>query len=248
MRLYKKQKYIPYLYILPFLISFVIFFVVPTVYSFALSFAKYPGYGVVKWIGTDNYHNILRYSRFWDALQRTLFYWVVKFVLVTVISFMIAVCLKSTLLGSRMQKIYKPILFTPQVCAVTASSLIFGLIFANQGGVINSLTGRTFAWVESPVWAKWVVLILMTWRGIGWFMVVYLSGLTSINPEIYEAATIDGSNAVQSLFHITIPLMKQTFLWLSGNCGCVGIGTQICHSTDVWLQPLDLDDGFPLQG
>ena len=213
MRLYKKQKYIPYLYILPFLISFVIFFVVPTVYSFALSFAKYPGYGVVKWIGTDNYHNILRYSRFWDALQRTLFYWVVKFVPVTVISFMIAVCLKSTLLGSRMQKIYKPILFTPQVCAVTASSLIFGLIFANQGGVINSLTGRTFAWVESPVWAKWVVLILMTWRGIGWFMVVYLSGLTSINPEIYEAATIDGSNAVQSLFHITIPLMKQTFLF-----------------------------------
>lgn len=213
MRLYKKQKYIPYLYILPFLISFVIFFVVPTVYSFALSFAKYPGYGVVKWIGTDNYYNILRYSRFWDALQRTLFYWIVKFIPVTVISFMIAVCLKSTLLSSNMQKIYKPILFTPQVCAVTASSLIFGLIFANQGGVINSLTGQTFAWVESPVWAKWVVLILMTWRGIGWFMVVYLSGLTSINPEIYEAATIDGSNAAQSLFHITIPLMKQTFLF-----------------------------------
>ncbi|MDD3334417.1 MAG: sugar ABC transporter permease [Eubacteriales bacterium] len=212
MRLYKRQWYIPYLFIAPFVLSFLIFFVVPTVYSFALSFAKYPGYGVVKWIGTKNYYNILHYSRFWDALGRTMFYWIAKFIPVTVISFMIAVCLKSSLLG-RISKVYKPILFMPQVCAVTASALIFGLIFANQGGVINSLTGTTFAWTESATWSKWVVLLMMGWRGVGWFMVVYLSGLTSINPEIYEAARIDGANAAQSLFHITVPLMKQTFLF-----------------------------------
>ncbi|MEG2703145.1 MAG: sugar ABC transporter permease, partial [Clostridia bacterium] len=211
-RLYKKQWYIPYLFILPFIISFIIFFIIPTVYSLALSFAKYPGYGVVKWIGWKNYNNILHYGRFWEALGRTMFYWIAKFIPVTVISFMIAVCLKSSTLG-KISKIYKPILFTPQVCAVTASALIFGLLFANQGGVINSLLGTSMAWTEDPVWSKWVVLLLMTWRGVGWFMIVYLSGLTSISPEIYEAARIDGANTCQSLLHITVPLMKQTFLF-----------------------------------
>lgn len=212
MRLYKKQWYIPYLFVLPFLISFLIFFVVPTVYSMSLSFAKYSGYGEIKWIGFKNYYNILHYGRFWEALGRTMFYWIAKFIPVTIISFMAAVCLKSSLLG-KVSKVYKPILFLPQVCAVTASTLIFGLIFANQGGVINTLFGFSMAWTESAVWSKWIVLLLMTWRGVGWFMVVYLSGLTSISPEIYEAARIDGANAARSLFHITIPLMKQTFLF-----------------------------------
>lgn len=209
---YRKHRYIPYLLILPFMVSFVVFFIVPTVYSFSLSFARYPGYGPVNWIGWRNYYNILHYSRFWDALGRTLFYWIAKFIPVTVISFMIAVCLKSKIV-QKSSRFYKPILFLPQVCAVTASALIFGLIFANQGGVINSLFGTSVAWLESPVWSKWVVLLLMTWRGVGWFMVVYLSGLTSIDPTIYEAATIDGASATQSMFRITIPLMKQTFLF-----------------------------------
>ena len=212
MRTFKKQWYTPYLYILPFVISFIIFFVVPTVYSLALSFAKYPGYGAVKWIGFKNYTSIFRYGRFYDALKRTLFFWIAKFVPVTIISFMLAVCLKSTVVN-RMSKVYKPVLFAPQVCAITASSLIFSLIFANQGGVVNSILGTGISWTESKVWAKWVILLVMTWRGVGWFMVVYLSGLTSINPEIYEAARIDGANAAQSLFRITVPLMKDTFLF-----------------------------------
>jgi ABC-type sugar transport system permease subunit len=212
MRLSKRAWYVPYLFILPFILSFIIFFVVPTVYSLALSFSKYAGYGTVKWIGWRNYYNILHYGRFWDALARTLFYWIVKFIPVTVLSFMIAVCLKSSLIKSS-TKVYKPLLFLPQVCAVTASALIFGLIFANQGGVINTLFGLGITWTESATYAKWVVLLLMTWRGVGWFMVVYLSGLTSISPDVFEAAKIDGANAAQSLFKITIPLMRQTFLF-----------------------------------
>ena len=212
MRTFKKHGYVPYLYILPFLISFVIFFIVPTVYSLALSFAKYPGYGAIKWVGWKNYTSIVNYGRFYDALQRTLFYWIAKFVPVTVISFMLAVCLKSQIVD-RVSRIYKPILFAPQVCAITASSLIFSLIFANQGGVVNAIFGTSIAWTESKIWAKWIVLLVMAWRGVGWFMVVYLSGLTSINPELYEAAKIDGANAAHSLFRITIPLMKDTFLF-----------------------------------
>ena len=69
-----KDKAVPYLLIAPFLLSFVLFFVVPSVYSIVLSFAKYAGYGKIKWVGFSNYKSILAYSRFWEALARTAFY------------------------------------------------------------------------------------------------------------------------------------------------------------------------------
>ncbi len=212
MRVSPRQKWIPYAFILPFIISFVLFFVVPSVYSFALSFAKYPGYGSVKWIGLRNYQNILQYSRFWAALSRTFFYWLAKFIPVTVVSFLMAVFLHSKLLGAS-GRFYKPVLFLPQVCAATASALVFMILFANQTGTVNQLFGTDIAWIESPIWSKWVVLAMLCWRGTGWFMVVYLSGLTSISPDIYEAGIIDGASAFRRIIHLTIPLMKQTFLF-----------------------------------
>ena len=63
-----KDKVVPYLFILPFLISFLLFFVIPSIYYFYLSFTKYRGYGQAKWLGIQNYRNILHYGRFWDAL------------------------------------------------------------------------------------------------------------------------------------------------------------------------------------
>ena len=212
LKLTKRTWWIPYLFILPFVLSFILFFVVPSVYSFALSFAKYPGYGTIKWIGIRNYESIFKYSRFYSALWRTLFYWLAKFIPVTVISFMMAVCLKSK--ATRfMSKFYKPVLFLPQVCAVTATALMFQVLFANQGGAVNMILGTNVNWIENRDTAKWVVLIMMCWRSVGWFMVVYLSGLTAISPELHEAAMIDGASPRQNLFYITIPLMKQTFMF-----------------------------------
>lgn len=207
-----KDRIVPYLFIAPFLISFLLFFVVPSIYSFYLSFTKYPGYGTAKWVGINNYKNILSYGRFHSALLRTFFYWIVKFVPVTVISFMMAYCLRTkTLLHSAVSRVIKPILFLPQVCATTACSLVFMIIFATETGVVNQLFGTDVAWIENAVTSKWVVLLLLIWRGAGWFMVVYLSGMTAISQEVIEASRIDGANSFQTLRLVIIPLMKQTF-------------------------------------
>ena len=207
-----KDKVVPYLFILPFLISFLLFFVIPSIYSFYLSFTKYPGYGQAKWLGIQNYRNILHYGRFWDALGRTFFYWLVKFIPVTVISFMMAYCLKTkAIVNNPVSKVIKPILFLPQVYATTACALVFMIIFATQTGVINQIFGGEISWIENARTSKWVVLILLIWRGAGWFMVVYLSGMTAVSQDVIEASKIDGANAAQTLRLIIIPLMKQTF-------------------------------------
>lgn len=208
----KKDKLVPYLFITPFLLSFLLFFVVPSVYSFYLSFTKYPGYGTAEWLGLENYKNILTYGRFHSALGRTFFYWIVKFIPVTVVSFMMAYCLRTkVMLHNPLSKIIKPILFLPQVCATTACALVFQIIFATQTGVVNQIFGTEVAWIENAVTSKWVVLILLIWRGTGWFMVVYLSGMTAISQDVIEASRIDGANAFQTLRLVIIPLMKQTF-------------------------------------
>lgn len=213
MRTNKKTWWIPYLFILPFLVSFVIFFLVPSVYSLVLSFTKYAGYGEAKWIGLKNYQTIFRYKRFFQAVERTAFYWLLKLVPVTIISFVSACLIHSRIVG-RLAKFYKPILFLPQVCAVTATALMFQVVFSGgEGSAINQIFGTNINFIEDKTWAKWVVLIMTAWRSIGWFMVIYLSGLTSISPELNDAAKIDGASSTQVMFRITIPLMKSTFLF-----------------------------------
>jgi len=197
-----KDKVVPYLFILPFLISFLLFFVIPSIYSFYLSFTKYPGYGQAKWLGIQNYRNILHYGRFWDALGRTFFYWLVKFIPVTVISFMMAYCLKTkAIVNNPVSKVIKPILFLPQVCATTACALVFMIIFATQTGVINQIFGGEISWIENARTSKWVVLILLIWRGAGWFMVVYLSGMTAVSQDVIEASKIDGAGPNAKTYH-----------------------------------------------
>ncbi len=208
----RTEKYAPYIFLLPFMISFILFFAVPSVYALILSFAKYAGYGTVKWVGIANYKNILTYGRFWDALGRTMFYWIVKFIPITIISFMLAWCLRTnTMRRSAATKFFKPVLFIPQVCATTAVAIVFEILFARETGAINQIFGTTVSWVENQYTAKWIVLLMLIWRGIGWFMVVYMSGMTAISDDLTEAARIDGASEFQIICRITLPLMKQTF-------------------------------------
>ena len=77
--------------------------------------------------------------------------------------------------------------------------------------MVNQIFGTTIAWIENQTTSKWVVLLTLMWRGVGWFMVVYMSSMSAISDDLMEAARIDGATEGGIIFHITIPLMKQTF-------------------------------------
>lgn len=201
----------PYLFVAPFVLSFLLLFVGPAVYSLVLSFYKYKGYGKATYVGLDNYDSILHYHLFWTMLKNTIFYWLAHVIPLMVISFLIALLVRSKLIKHK--SIYKPIIFLPNVLVTVGAALIFQSLFATQYGVINNLLGTHVAWLEDPSLRKWVVVILLVWQGAGWWFVIYLAGLTGINPEIEEAATIDGASALQRLFTITIPMLRNTFLF-----------------------------------
>ena len=208
----KRRKIIPWLFISPFLIAFLLFFIYPAGYSFYLSFFKYKGYGEATPVGLDNYKALLTYSVFWKSLGNTVFYFLVHFIPVMLGAFVFALALQSKHM-QHLQKIIKPVLFLPQVVPIVATALIFKIIFASKSGAINQILGMDVQWLEKPDIMRWPVVVLIIWRSIGWFMVIFLAGLTTISDDLNEAATLDGAGNWQRITKITIPLMKPIFLF-----------------------------------
>lgn len=208
----RHEKIVPYLFIAPFLISFAVFFVFPAGYSLVLSFFKYKGYGKATFVGLNNYHSLLHYSAFWKAIGNTLFYFLVHLLPVMGFAFLFAVLLQSERIG-KIRNVFKPILFLPQVVPVMASVLTFRVIFSTYTGAINQVFGLTVSWLDDPNIMRWTVVAYSVWRSTGWFMIIYLAGLTTINPSLYEAAILDGATSAQRIFYITIPMMRSIFLF-----------------------------------
>lgn len=206
-----KEAAVPYLFILPFLLSFAAFFLYPSVYSFILSFFRYKGYGKAVFVGWSNYSSALHYGTFWLSIKNTLVYLAGHMIPVMVLSFLLAFALQSKLMKGK--AFYKTMIFLPQVVAVVAGALVWRIIFSTQSGVINHIFGTEIPFLESFSLMKWTVIVYISWRSIGWFFVIYLAGLTTINEEVNEAALIDGASTFQRLIRITLPLMKPFFLF-----------------------------------
>ena len=210
----KKASTAPYVFLLPFIVVYLATFLFPALYSLVLSFYKYKGYGTAKFVGFNNYKSLLNYSTMWKCLGNTLFYFIMSYIPTMLISFCLAVLVRSKTL-KRFQRFYKPIIFMPQICAVVAASLIFQIIFGGDVGVINQLLGTKIPFLTDLKYMKWPVVALITWRGIGWYFIIFLAGLTTISEDVEEAALVDGATPFQKMIHVILPLMRPTFMLTS---------------------------------
>jgi len=203
-------RLVPYVFIAPFLISFVAFFAAPSVVSIWLSFFRYKGYGLARWIGFQNYLSLFGAPDFWRSFANTAFYWAVPLVPLIGGSFLLALLVRSKL--TRWPRTVKPLVFVPQIMAPVAAALVWKVVLSDNG-VINALFGIHVGWLSDPRAMRWSVALLLIWRGLGWYFVVFLSGLTAVPDDVLEAAQVDGASSVQRTAHIVIPLMKPIFLF-----------------------------------
>ena len=203
---------LPYVLLAPFFLTFLLFFAFPAIYSLVLSFYNYRGFGEARFVGFGNYIALINFRTFWRSVGNTFFYFIMHIVPVMVGALLLAFAMQSKIIGSR-RKIFKPIVFLPQIVPVIATALIFRIIFATRSGAINQLLGMDVRWLEDVNVLRWIIVLLVIWRATGWFMVVFLAGLTTINSDLYEAAVLDGASTLQKLTYITIPLMKPFFLF-----------------------------------
>jgi ABC-type sugar transport system permease subunit len=202
---------VPYVFIFPFVLFFVILFLGPAFYSLYLSFFRYAGYGESVWVGVDNYRAVFQYNVFWIEIKNIFFYWMAHAIPMMALAFGLAVLVHSRLATYR--NVFKPLIYMPQIIATVAAALIFQNFFGTQYGVLNRILGAEIPWLSDMDLARWVIVIFLIWRGLGYWFVIFLAGLTSINPEIMEAATVDGATGWRRMVYVTIPLLRNSFLF-----------------------------------
>lgn len=199
------------LFLLPSLIGFVVFVLIPMAASLGLSFTNYSGGRRMSWIWLTNY--VSAFSS--PAFQRSL--WVtVKFVVVSVacqlvLGFFFALVLNTKIRG---RGFFRGLYFVPCVLSSIAMSLSFAIIFNPRVGPANGLLSALglapLPWLTSPRTALATIVVVTVWQSFGYYMVLFLAGLQTINPALYESAAMDGATPAQGLLAITIPMLSPT--------------------------------------
>jgi multiple sugar transport system permease protein len=205
-----------YLWISPWLIGFVVFSLGPILASFYLSLTKYKIGGTPEWIGLANYTEAFSHDKlFWPALGRTAYFAVGSVFIGVFLSLMAAMLLNQKLKG---ESVFRALFYLPSLTPIVAMALLWTWLLQPQLGLVNYLLYQVGidgpGWLTDRVWAIPSVILISLWASVGGGrMVIFLAGLQNVPKEMLESAEIDGANAWQRFWHITIPMISPVILF-----------------------------------
>ena len=209
------QKAAPYVFISPFILTFLMFFAYPMISTVLMSFQKISG-GKTSFVGVKNYQTLLN-PVFIKCLKNSAFYTVVTCIIMIFIPMLLAVLLNSRQM--KFKTFFRSIMFVPALTSIVVAGVVFRLMFGElEGSFMNQVLGflgkDPIVWLRNPV-TVWITLFLLcTWRWTGVNMMYYLSGLQQIPEDLFEASDIDGASSLQRFRYITLPLLKPTTVYV----------------------------------
>lgn len=208
--LFYSPEIAPYVFVLPFILSFLIFFLYPTISTVVMSFQEVLGLRQNKFIGLKNYGRLLD-VHFYNAIATNTIYAVCTIAVLIPLPMLLAVVLNSKKMPFR--NVFRSIFFLPALTSVIVAGVAFRLLFGDsEFAFVNSLLMKVgvppVKWMLNYWPGMFIMVFLASWRWAGVNMVYFLSGLQNIPIELYESADIDGANAVQKFFRITLPMLK----------------------------------------
>jgi putative chitobiose transport system permease protein len=201
----------PYLFLLPALAVLGIAVFYPAFQAFSLSFTQYDLdlTQAPQWVGLKNFQKLLNDKVFWQTLRNTFLYLIGVVPILVIVPLVLAILVNQKLRGIRWFRIAY---YTPVIISMVVAGIAWKALYTSDG-ILNQLlklVGLTdgIPWLTSPDLALWSVMVVTIWKGLGYYMVIYLAGLQGIPVDLYEAAAIDGSDGWQKHWDITIPLMR----------------------------------------
>lgn len=215
-KFFYSQKAAPWVFVLPFILSFAIFWIYPLFSAFKMSFESIKP-GQIEWVGISNYTKLLRDSAFHIALKNSATYMIGTLLLLIPFPMLFAVLMDSRLVKAK--GLWKAILYIPALTSVVISGTLFRLMFSEystgQMNVLMELLGKApVAWLKNGTTGMIALLILACWRWTGVNMLYFVSGLKGIDGALYESADIDGANSWQKFRYVTLPLLKPTSIYV----------------------------------
>lgn len=204
-------KTAPYLFLLPAGIVLLIFFFIPFFQTIGLSFLDYSNNIYhASFAGLQNYVAILHNPVFYKVMLNTIIYLVVAVPILAIIPLFLAILINQKIKGITL---YKILIYLPVIVSIVVAAIAFKWLYAEQG-ILNYLLNvfhiHSIGWLTDPKYAIYSVIIVTIWKGIGYYMMIYLAALMSVPKELYEACDIDGAGFFTKHLTVTIPHIMPT--------------------------------------
>lgn len=199
--------------VVPTLIVYSVFIILPIGIAVWYSFTKYSGIGKATFVGLENYVRLLKDKVFWVSLKNTMIIFVLAFVLLLTISFLIALLLNNKLKGTDFAK---ALIFSPAIIAPIIVGIIWVYILDPNVGIINNILDALHLdflkqkWIGGETLSPYSIAFIYFWQQLGYLVTIFIAGLKMIPEEVLEAVKIDGASTVQKIRYVIIPMMRST--------------------------------------
>ena len=209
--LLNRENTVAWLFILPAILGTLIFIIIPVFCSFSLSFAKWDLLNSISFVGFDNYREIFREGLFWKILINTIIFALSTSAFGVIIPLILASILNTRIRGS---EFFKSAYFLPYITPMIVIGVVWGWIFDPNIGFLNQFLHLNINWLYDSKYAMPAIIIVSVWKLIGYNMILFLSGFSSISQEIFEAAMVDGATHLKRFFYVNVPLLSPTIFFV----------------------------------
>lgn len=239
------QSKMAYFFLAPALLAIFIFFFLPVVAAFIISFSDFDIYSLgnisnARMVGFKNYSVLIKDPLFWKALKNTFFFVIVAGPLSILVSLAAALLLNSKLV--RFKAFFRLTYFLPVVTTLVAVAIVWRFIYHPRFGILNYLLSflgiQPIDWLGDPLWAMPAIILMSVWKNFGYNMIIFIAGLQNIPLDLYESAEIEGANHWQQFTSITIPMLAPTTIFVS-------IITMIGYF-QIFAEPYIMTQGGPI--
>jgi multiple sugar transport system permease protein len=233
------------IFLAPGLVLIAVTFLLPALASLVLSLTDFDIYAVAnpsnaRFIWLRNYAALTRTPLFWIALRNTLYFVLVGGPISVIVSLAMAVLLESELV--RWRGFFRTVYFAPVVTTLVAVAVVWKYLYDPRYGLLNAglhaLGLPSVDWLGSTAWAMPSIILMTVWKGFGYNMIIFMAGLQAVPGDLYDAARVDGAGAWQRFWHVTMPTLAPTFLFVS-------ITTMIGF-LQLFAEPYVMTQGGPL--
>jgi len=210
------KKYTPYLFLIPAVAVLIVFFFIPFFQTIGLSFFDYSS-GIYNpdFSGVDNYVKLFKEPIFYQVMFNTFMYLLIAVPFLVIFPLFIAILINQKIRGITL---YKILIYLPVIVSIVVAAIAFKWLYANEG-VLNYILSlfhvEPIGWLVDTKWALFSVAVVTIWKGVGYYMMIYLSSLMSVPQDLYEACDIDGANFLQKHLTVTIPHIMPTIALVS---------------------------------
>ncbi len=217
----RKKTLVAYSFIAPNFIGFAVFTLVPMIMAVVLAFLKWDGSWAnpIEFVGLDNFARLLHDKKFNQALVNTVAYALITVPLTMASSLGLAILLNRKIFA---RNFFRTMMFFPYVASMVAVTAVWNMLFNPAMGPVNMIlyalgVDKLPRWSADPNWiiCMGTVILFSIWKYMGYFMIIYLAGLQGINPELYEAASLDGATGWQKFCNVTLPQLRPTTFFVT---------------------------------